>query len=68
MKNKYYSNMYDAPFTESGDKYSHSEQYIAVQKAHLFYDREMEVKIFQENDLYEVKKLSKQVKNYNQNH
>ena len=48
--------MYDAPFTESGDKYSHSDQYSAVQKAHLFGDHEMEVKIFQENDPYEVLK------------
>ena len=58
------SNFHAAPFIRSNIRYSNSEQYIQSKKAELFNDDEIQAKIMQTSNPYEIKALGSKVKNF----
>lgn len=59
-----YSNFYAAPFSKDNVRYCCNEQYIQARKAELFNDDDVQQKIMQSNNPYEIKKLGGNVKNF----
>lgn len=66
QKNGYLSNWARTPFTIEGIEYVHMEQYIMAKKALLFADFESYAKIMKEEDPGLIKKMGRNVKNFNQ--
>ena len=60
-----FSNWYPATFILDGITYSSSEQYMMYQKALLFNDEEIAVKILNETNPLTVKRLGRNVKGFN---
>lgn len=59
-----FSQWYPSNFTIDGVKYNCAEQYMMEQKAKLFGDKEMEVKIMNTSDPRKQKQFGKQVKDF----
>lgn len=53
-------------FTVDIDDYYYAEQYMMAEKAHLFNDKEILLKIMESKDPKEMKALGKKVRNFNQ--
>lgn len=64
-ENGYLSNWAIFYFTVDGITFSSAEQYMMYQKAICFYDSEIAHKILATDDVAEIKKLGRQVLNYN---
>lgn len=64
-ENGYLSNWAISYFTVDGITFSSAEQYMMYQKAICFYDSETAHKILKTDDVAEIKKLGRQVSNYN---
>lgn len=64
-QNGYLSNWYLSDFTVDGVDYTSMEQYMMYKKAEFFGDTEIGIKILNTNDVAEIKKLGRQVRNYN---
>ena len=60
-----FSNWYKCTFVYNGITYTSSEQYMMHQKALLFRDFEIAEKILKESDQLTIKRLGREVKNYN---
>lgn len=66
-KYKSFSNFYLSPFEDDeGNKYSCSEQYFMAKKAKKFKDDVTYKKIMKETDPSKIKKLGREVKNFDQ--
>ena len=59
-----FSQWYPAPFEIDGLRYPTAEHFMMAEKARLFHDSEMEEKILQAKNPYQVKKFGRMVKNY----
>ncbi len=64
-ENGYLSNWYPSRFIFAGIEFSSMEQCMMYQKALLFNDTEIAVKIIRTDDAYEVKQLGRLVSGYN---
>lgn len=62
--NGYLSNWYLSDFNINGIKYSSMEQYMMHQKALVFQDKEIAQKILETSNVGKIKKLGREVKNY----
>lgn len=60
------SNFYYAPFWADNQKFLYSEQYFMYRKALLFDDNETAEKILKETDVKKIKKLGREVKNFDE--
>ena len=58
------SNWYLSDFTVSGIEFSSLEQYMMYQKAVVFKDEEIASQILKTNDVAEIKRLGRAVRNY----
>ena len=67
-ENGYLSNWYLSEFNVSNITFSSMEQFMMYQKAMCFYDRAVAKKILATHDVAQIKKLGRQVSNYNENH
>lgn len=65
-RNGYLSNWYYVTFNEDGIEFSSSEQYMMYKKAILFGDREVAAKILKTTDNALIKKLGRQVRNFDE--
>lgn len=64
-ENGYLSNWYSSEFFMNDILFSTMEQYMMYQKAMLFQDEEIAKKILNTKDVAKIKKLGRNVKNYN---
>lgn len=64
-ENGYLSNWFMSDFIVSGVTFSSGEQYMMFMKAMTFKDTEVANKILATNDVAKIKKLGRQVRNYN---
>ena len=64
-ENGYLSNWYLSEFSAGGVSFSSMEQYMMYRKALLFCDEKMAAKILDTGDVAEVKRLGRNVSNYN---
>lgn len=64
-ENGYLSNWYLSTFSVNDIMFSSMEQYMMYQKAVLFQDEETAEKILDTEDVAEIKKLGRSVRNYN---
>jgi ribA/ribD-fused uncharacterized protein len=62
-----FSQWYQCEFKSSKHTFANCEQYMMYKKARLFNDKEMALKILVEMDPRKVKKLGRQVKNFDEN-
>lgn len=65
-ENGIFSNWYLSDFTVSGRSFSSIEQYMMFKKADCFEDAEIAQKILATNDVAQIKKFGRMVRNYNE--
>ena len=66
-ENGYLSNWYPSQFTYAGIKFSSMEQYMMYQKAECFGDMQTADEILGTDDVAEIKRLGRQVREYDEN-
>lgn len=66
-ENGYLSNWYLSDFTIDNRTFSSMEQYMMYHKAEYFHDKDIARRILKTKDVATIKKLGRQVSNYNEN-